>query len=118
MLLLVTLLLGAVPTPKPAATAKPDACVEAHKKHGDWYKTLACYEAAIKKNSKDLEARNGRAAVLAQLDRFPEALAEYNKIVESDPKNVMGLNGRAMTLLAMQRFEEGFQALELAIEAA
>ena len=50
-MILLAIVLAAVPTPKPTATPKPDACVEAHQKHGDWYKTLSCYEALIKKNT-------------------------------------------------------------------
>ena len=75
----------------------------------------ACYKKAIAKNGKDLEARNGLAAVLAQQGQFTQALAQFDAALKVKPEDGVALNGRAMMLLALKRVDEAFSTLERAL---
>lgn len=107
--LLAFLLVGAS-----AASAAEDPC----KKHiaaGAREKARGCYEGRVKRDAKDLEARNAFATFLGEEKRFEESLVQFELVLARSPADRVAQNGRAMMLLALGRREEGWKALEDAI---
>ena len=110
--MLFSLLLGA------SATAGPKAEHPCHPlaRAAKWADATSCYQRSLEKNEKDLEARNGLAAVYAQQNQFKESLAQFELALKVRETDGVALNGKAMMLLALKRVDEAFAVLEKALE--
>ncbi|MEM7477071.1 MAG: tetratricopeptide repeat protein, partial [Planctomycetota bacterium] len=67
---------------------------------------LKQYEQTIEQFSSDVVARNGRAEVLRELNRFEDALKQYEQTIEQFSSDVIARTGLATLLMKMERFDE------------
>src|SRR5256885_225608 len=54
---------------------------------GDFARAALLYEEVIKVQPDSIPARTNLGAVLVQLGRFQEAIAQYEEAIKRDPKN-------------------------------
>ena len=70
---------------------------------GDWPNAVKAYTEMIKRAPEDARGYSNRAAALAKLLSFPDAIQDCNKAIEKDPNFIRAYIRKANAQLAMKR---------------
>ena len=71
---------------------------------GDWPKAVAAYTEMVKRAPQDARGYSNRAAALAKLMSFPDAVTDCNKAIELDPTFIRAYIRKANAQLAMREY--------------
>src|SRR5688572_5897170 len=85
----------------------------AYQKLHDPQRALACFEVARRLRPDDAELYDRRGAVLQELGRFAEAMADFEHSLSLPPGFALAAFHRALLRLLMGDFEHGWQEYEL-----
>ncbi|ODV64106.1 Hsp90 cochaperone STI1 [Ascoidea rubescens DSM 1968] len=82
----------------------------------DWPKAVEAYTEMIKRAPDDARGYSNRAAALAKLMSFPEAVKDCNLAIQKDPNFVRAYIRKANAQLAMKEYTGCLDTLEVAKE--
>ncbi len=85
---------------------------------GDYWRSKAKFEEAIRINPKHVSAHYYKAACLKNLQLYQDAIEFYNKTLELDPKHSGALQQRGNCYRTLGQFTEGLGDLNLSIQIA
>ncbi|KAM9935077.1 hypothetical protein OXX80_005346 [Metschnikowia pulcherrima] len=83
---------------------------------GDWPKAVAAYTEMVKRAPQDARGYSNRAAALAKLMSFPDAVTDCNKAIELDPTFIRAYIRKANAQLAMREYSSVLDTLTTARE--
>lgn len=78
----------------------------------DWPNAVKAYTEMIKRAPADAKGYSNRAAALAKLMSFPEAIADCNTAIEKDPNFVRAYIRKANAQIAVKEFAAAAQTLD------
>jgi stress-induced-phosphoprotein 1 len=79
---------------------------------GDWPNAVKAYTEMIKRAPEDARGYSNRAAALAKLLSFPDAIRDCNVAIEKDPKFVRAYIRKANAQLMMKEYSKAMETLE------
>ncbi|GAV46658.1 hypothetical protein ZYGR_0A02510 [Zygosaccharomyces rouxii] len=83
---------------------------------GDWPNAVKAYTEMVKRAPQDARGFSNRAAALAKLMSFPEAIEDCNKAVSIDPNFVRAYIRKATAQIAVKEFAAAIETLNIARE--
>lgn len=83
---------------------------------GDWPKAIEAYTEMIKRAPEDAKGYSNRAAALAKLMSFPDAVRDCNSAIEKDPNFIRAYIRKANAQLAMREYSQVMETLQVARE--
>lgn len=78
----------------------------------DWPNAVKAYTEMIKRAPADARGYSNRAAALAKLMSFPEAIADCDKAIEKDPNFIRAYIRKASAQIAVKEFAAAIETLE------
>lgn len=78
---------------------------------GDWPNAVKAYSEMIKRAPEDARGYSNRAAALAKLLSFPDAIADCQKAIEKDPNFIRAYIRKANAELAMKEYSHCMDTL-------
>lgn len=78
---------------------------------GDWPNAVKSYTEMIKRSPEDARGYSNRAAALAKLLSFPDAIQDCNLAIEKDPKFVRAYIRKANCQLMMKEYSKAMETL-------
>lgn len=78
----------------------------------DWPNAVKAYTEMIKRAPQDAKGYSNRAAALAKLMSFPEAIADCNRAIEKDPNFVRAYIRKATAQIAVKEFAAAVETLD------
>lgn len=78
---------------------------------GDWPNAVKAYTEMIKRAPEDARGYSNRAAALAKLLSFPDAIQDCNKAIEKDPNFIRAYIRKANAQLAMKEYSHVMDTL-------
>lgn len=83
---------------------------------GDWPNAVKAYTEMIKRAPDNAIGYSNRAAALAKLMSFPDAVEDCNKAIEKDPNFIRAYIRKANAQLAMKEYSQVMETLQVARE--
>lgn len=78
----------------------------------DWPSAVKAYTEMIKRAPQDARGYSNRAAALAKLMSFPEAIADCDRAIEKDPNFIRAYLRKAGAQIAVKEFAAAIQTLD------
>ncbi|QEL62655.1 hypothetical protein SBP28_004372 [Candidozyma auris] len=82
---------------------------------GDWPNAVKAYTEMVKRAPEDARGYSNRAAALAKLMSFPDAVEDCNKAIELDPTFIRAYIRKANAQLAMKEYSQVINTLNDAL---